>query len=104
MMPNTIPASLMQDRYWASIIHLFSNHSKLKTVFNTKYFDLEIGEIKVTSLKRLASPWSQSEKFMLNLALHLFNERNKVNLSDMDYLDDYNKKLALEAISIRFRG
>ncbi|WP_268874254.1 hypothetical protein [Sutcliffiella cohnii] len=39
---------------------------------------------------------------MLKLALHLFNERNKVNLGDMDYLDDSNKKLAIEAIKLRY--
>jgi hypothetical protein len=78
------------------------NHSKLKSVFTTKYFDLENGSIKIAALKKMAGPWSQSEKFMLNLALHLYNERNKVNLSDMDYLDSYNRKLAMEAITKRF--
>jgi fumarate hydratase subunit alpha len=40
-MANPIPVSLMHDRYWASVIHLFSKHSKLKTVFTAKYFDLD---------------------------------------------------------------
>lgn len=98
----TIPNHISTDRYWKGVIHLFKNNWKLKSVFNTKYFDMECGEIKITALKRIAGPWSQSEKFMLNLALHLYNERNKVNLSDMDYLDEYNKKLAFEAIKMRF--
>ncbi|MFF2449327.1 hypothetical protein ACFVSW_19995 [Neobacillus sp. NPDC058068] len=97
-----IPTYLLKDCYWKGVIHLFQNHYKLQDVFNTKYFDLENGNIKIASLKKLAGPWSQSEKFMLNLALHLYNERNKFNLSDMDYLDDYNKKLAMEAITLRF--
>lgn len=101
-MPATIPSYIANDRYWKGVIHLFKNHSKLQSCFSTKFFDLDAGIIKITSLKRVAAPWSQSEKFMLNLALHLYNERNKVNLSDMDYLDDYNKKLAMEAISLRF--
>lgn len=99
---TTIQNHLSRDRYWKGVIHLFQNNAKLKSVFTTKYFDMENGSIKITSLKRVAAPWSQSEKFMLYLALHLYNESNKVNLSDMDYLDDYNKKLALEAIKLRF--
>lgn len=101
-MPTVIPNNLLKDRYWASVIHLFKNHSKLQSCFTTKYFDLKAETIKIATLKKTAAPWSSSEKFMLNLALHLFNERNKVNLSDMDCLDNYNKKLALEAIQIRF--
>ncbi|SMQ75786.1 hypothetical protein SAMN05444673_2544 [Bacillus sp. OV166] len=97
-----IPNYLATDRYWKGVIHLFQNSSKLKSLFTTKYFDLENGSIKITALKRAAAPWSQSEKFMLNLALHLYNDSNKVNLSEMDYLDDYNKKLAMEAITLRF--
>lgn len=100
---NIIPSSLLRDRYWGSLIHLFKNHQKLRGVFTTKFFDMKEGTIKVQSLKRNAGPWSNSEKVMLNLALHLFNERNKFNLSDLDCLDDNNKKLALEAMQIRFK-
>lgn len=100
----TIPAHLMRDRYWKSLIHIFLNCSKLKICFTTKYFDLEDCNVKVAALKNLSKPWSSSERFMLNLALHLFNENNKVNLSDMDYLDENNRKIALEAIRMRFNG
>lgn len=103
-MTNTIPAALMQNRHWASVIYLFSNQSKLNMVFNTKYFDLEDGVINISALKRNAAPWSNSEKVMLRLALHLYNEQHKFNLSDLDYLDDCNKKLAFDAIKIRFRA
>jgi hypothetical protein len=98
----SINASLLKDRYWASLIHLFQSQWKLKQVFTPKYFDLNSEIVHVQSLKRTAAPWSHSEKIMLNLALHLFNERNKFNLSDLDYLDDFNKRLAMEAIKIRF--
>lgn len=98
----TLPSYIAKDMYWKGVIHLFQNNSKLKGLFTTKYFDLESGSIKITALKRAAAPWSQSEKFMLNLALHLYNDSNKVNLSDMDYLDDCNRKLAMEAITLRF--
>ena len=99
---KSIPPQLLNDRYWRGIIHLFQNHYKLNSVFNTKYFDLESGDVRVTALKRVAAPWSESEKFVLALALHFFNERNKVNLSDMDYLDDENKRLCIEAIKFRY--
>lgn len=103
-MSNQIPVHLAKDRYWSSLIHLFKNHPKLKQMFTTKYFDVEAEIIKIQSLKRNSAAWSNSEKIMLNLALHLFNERNKFNLSDLDYLDSNNKKLAFEAIRIRFYG
>jgi hypothetical protein len=100
---TTISGSLLKDRYWASLIHLFKNHWKLEQLFTTKYFNLDEEIVHIQSLKRKAAPWSHSEKIMLNLALHLFNERNKFNLSDLDYLDDKNKQLAFEAMKIRFR-
>ncbi|MEN2465941.1 hypothetical protein [Ornithinibacillus sp. JPR2-1] len=101
-MPATIPAAYATDKYWKGLIHLFQNHYKLKTLFTTKYFDFQNGLIKTVALKRAAAPWSQSEKFMLYLALHLYNENNKVNLSDLDYLDDHNKKIAFEAMKFRY--
>ncbi|KAB2335898.1 hypothetical protein F7732_00295 [Bacillus mesophilum] len=101
-MGEVIPSYMSNDRYWRAVIYLFKNNAKLQSVFTTKYFDLEAGTIKITALKRNAAPWSSSEKFMLNLALHLFNQNNKLNLSDMDLLDDHNKKLAMEAIKLRF--
>ncbi|WP_445486461.1 hypothetical protein [Niallia sp. 03133] len=103
-MSYVIPAHLSKDRYWASLIHLFKNHAKLKQVFTTKYFDMEGETVSMQALKRNSGSWSHSEKIMLNLALHLFNERNKFNLTDIDYLDSNNRKLAFEAIRIRFYG
>lgn len=101
-MSVSIPTYIATDRYWKPVLHLFSNHYKLQSCFNTKYFDMEEGLIKVAALKRLAAPWSQSEKFMLNLAIHLYTNDGKLDLSNMDYLDDYNKKLVMEAITYRF--
>jgi hypothetical protein len=102
-MSKTIPSHLYRDRYWASMLHLFQNHWKLKSAFTTKYFDLEREEVKAQSLKKGSAAWSSSEKIMMQLALHLFNERHKFNLSDLDYLDEDNKALALSAIKIRFK-
>ncbi|MDR9857843.1 MULTISPECIES: hypothetical protein [unclassified Paenibacillus] len=99
---STIPADLMKDRYWRGTLHLFLNQPRLKSVCTTKYIDVNNRIIKVDALKRQAQPWSHSEKFMLQLALHLFNERHKVNLSDMDFLDSNNKRLAFQAMQMRF--
>lgn len=98
----TTDHELLTDRYWRGILLIFSRHSKLRSFLNTKYFDLDGGSVKVEELKKVSRPWSNSERFMLHLALHLFNERNKVNLSDMDMLDPSNKQLALDAIRYRF--
>ncbi|MFC5647651.1 hypothetical protein ACFPYJ_00620 [Paenibacillus solisilvae] len=99
---SSIPAQLLIDRYWRSTLYLFMNHSKLQHFLTPKYFDFEEGSIEVTALKRIAKPWSKSERFMLDLAFHLYNEQHIVNLSDMDYLDDRNRALAMDAIRLRF--
>jgi len=100
-MANISP-SLLRSRHWRSMIYLFQNHPKLQKHFTTKYFDLENETIKIRSLKLLAKPWSDSEKFMLDLALHLFNDSNKVDLGRMDYLDQNNTIMALKAIELRY--
>lgn len=92
----------MNDRYWRSMLFIFGQNAKLSSLLTTKYFDMQNGVVKIDKLKRESKPWAESEKFMLHLALHLYSERNKVNLSDMDYLDANNKKIALKAIQIRF--
>lgn len=97
-----LPEHLLNDRYWRGTLYLFINNSKLKQYFIPTFFDLEEGIVEAEKLKKKSNPWSQSEKFMLRLALHLFNERHAVNLSDMDYLDTRNKALAMEAIRLRF--
>jgi hypothetical protein len=103
-MSKSISPSLLRDRYWASLIHLFQNNSRLNGLFTDKYFDIDSGTVEIQKLKKATSGWSNSEKIMMNLALHLFNERNKFNLSDLDYLDSYNKKLAFEAMIMRFKN
>lgn len=97
-----VPTRLFEDRYWRGVLHIFMNQAKLQHYFTLQYFDLSTRTIKAASLKQLAKPWSQSERFMLNLALHLYNEQHKVNLSDMDYLDSNNKEIAFEAIRFRY--
>jgi len=98
-----IPNELLSDRYWRGTLHIFMNCPKLQE-YSATYIDFDERSINSEGLKRAARPWSNSERFMLNLALHLFNEDNKVNLSDMDYLDPMNRKIALKAIQMRFAG
>ena len=91
------------DRHWMALLHIFKNNGKLSSLLTTKYFNLDDRIIHIRKLREVSKPWSESEKFMLDLALHLFNQRNKVNLSGMDHLDFYNMNLAIEAIRIRFK-
>ncbi|MDP4095445.1 hypothetical protein OIN60_01390 [Paenibacillus sp. P96] len=98
-----IPQHLLADRYWRGALYIFTECEKLQRYVGT-YIDFEEYTIDSVGLKRISKPWSESEKFMLNLALHLFNEKNNVNLSGMDYLDSNNKAIALKAIQLRFAG
>lgn len=97
-----IPIELQQDRFWSGLLHLFCNMPKLKMYLRPEFVDIENQDVHADALLKIAGPWSPSEKFMLNLALHLFNEIHIVNLSDMDRLDFNNKKMALRAIQKRF--
>lgn len=89
---------------WATVLYLFQNHSKLQNYLKYENFDLDNGLINVKHLLKLSKPWSKSEKFMLYLAIHLFNGEVNVDLNDMDYLDSNNKKLVRKALEIRFKG
>lgn len=92
------------DRRWIALLHIFKNNGRLSPLLTTRYVDIDKRIVHIRKLREVSKPWSQSEKFMLNLALHLFNESNKlVNLSDMDYLDSHNLNLAIEAIRFRFK-
>lgn len=101
-MAKKVPEHIARDRYWKPVLHLFQNNAKLRTLFTTKYFNLENGLIKVDALKRSTSKWSQTEKFMVNVAIHLYTNNGRLDLSNMDHLDDFNRKLVLEAITLRF--
>lgn len=96
-----VPNELLKDRYWKGTLHIFAQSPKLQGYIRT-HIDFIDQTINISGLKYISRPWSPSEKFMLNLALHLYNERNKVNLSDIDYLDSNNKQIALHAIKLRF--
>lgn len=87
-----IPEYLLKDRFWKGTLYLFSQHPKLKQVFTTTYFNFEEGTVDGKQLQVTAKAWSRSEKAILNLALHLYNERFLFNLSDLDYLYKLNER------------
>lgn len=90
------------DKYWRSLLFIFQNTPRLHPLLTTQYMNPKQGVVHTTKLRAASKCWSQSEKFMLQLALHLFNESNRVNISDMDYLDSRQKEIAFEALRIRF--
>lgn len=98
---NVVPLEFAKDRHWKGTLYIFLNHHKLSKYFST-HIDENNCSINVTGLKKISKSWSPSEKFMLNLALHLHSKVNKIDLSDMDLLDERNKRIALEAIKLRF--
>lgn len=90
------------DCFWRGMLHIFQNHGKLQRYMTTAYMDPKAGTVRIRKLKEESKPWSPSEKFMLALALHLYNPSNKVDLAGMDSLDSNNVRIALEAIRIRY--
>lgn len=98
-----IPQEMLQDRYWKGALHIFMNCPKLQRYVVT-HIDFDVRTINAAELLNISKPWSRSEKCMLRLALHLFNEQYAINLSDIDYLDQNNKEIALKAIRLRFAG
>ncbi len=98
-----LPDELKKDRYWSGALHIFANHSKLKLYIN-QFIDFEELSLDVDGFERISRSWSPADKFMLRLALHLFNGQSAIDLSLMDRLDSNNKKLAFKAIQLRFAG
>jgi hypothetical protein len=100
---NSIQYLRNRDPYWAAVLFLFTNHSKLQNYLTDDYINIYEGIIEEEKLKKLSKPWSRSEKFVLQLALHLYSGRGKLDLNDIDYLDDENKRLVIEAMKLRFK-
>ncbi|KZN99988.1 MULTISPECIES: hypothetical protein [Bacillus] len=93
--------NLTGDRNWDTMMHLFLEHPKL-----SKYLDCvdqENGYIEKEKLKKLSAPWSTSEKFVLDFALHLYDADHHVNLHQIDYLDVHNRALIFGAFGYRFQ-
>ncbi|GAA0390168.1 hypothetical protein [Paenibacillus motobuensis] len=92
------------DRRWKALLYIFQNTPRLEPLLTTQYMNPKKGILHIQRLRVATKGWSQSEKFMMALALHLYSESNKVNLSDMDYLDFHHKGVAFEALRIRFNN
>jgi hypothetical protein len=90
--------------YMDTVTFLFSNHSKLQSYLTEEFINIYEGIIEEDKLRSIAKSWSRSEKFVLNLALHLYSGQGKIDLNDIDYLNLENKRLVMEALKIRFRG
>lgn len=96
-----VPAHLRSDRYWRALLYIFSRQPTLRAFLSPAYFNFEQEEVEVKKLQRL--PLGSGLEFMVQLALHLFNDRHPINLAALAGLDAYNYDLAMEAINIRFK-
>ena len=84
--------------------YIFLNHEKLrKEVESGELVNLESQIIRSHALREKARKWTISERFLLHLALNLFNFCCvKVDLSRIDRLNEKERDIALTAIRIRF--
>lgn len=87
---------------WSALLYLFQNHSTLQKYFKSDYFDLDNGLIYLDQLLQVSKSLSTTEQFVLQLALNLFNGRVNIDLNYIDYLDQNNRQLLIEALKIRF--
>ncbi len=100
-----VPTNLITDRYWRSALYLMTSRA-LRDVVLPHYYDFKKEIIEIHKLKKVRG-LSHSQDFLLSLALHLFNDTNKLpkdGLTGLSYLDSENFKLAIEAIIIRYNG
>lgn len=100
----TLPSWAKENNYWHSSLHILCALADREPKFlHLLYFvNLDESTIDFFAIKRAVSSSSHCEKIMVNLAAHLFNETHEFNLSDLDYLDGRNMKIALRAIGLRF--
>ncbi|MEK4141124.1 hypothetical protein NST48_09230 [Paenibacillus sp. FSL M7-0547] len=97
-----IPDHLHHDRYWRGLLHIFTNHNKLKQLLsNPALIDFEELTVHVDELIKASKSWSPSEKYMLTVALHLFNGINSIDIDPADRLDDKNTAILREALLLR---
>jgi hypothetical protein len=102
-----LPPPLQQDRYWLALAVIFVNVPALYWTINT-YVHPGKSYVAADALKKnVFRKLSSGELFMGTLALHLFNDVNKLpkdGLSGLRSLDSYNLDLALHAIRISAGG
>jgi hypothetical protein len=100
----SLPRWAKDDVYWHSSLSILCSmvDRDQKSRHLLHYVDLDESSIDFFAIKQAISSLSHSEKIMVNLAAHLFNETHEFKLSDLDYLDGRNMKVALRAIGLRF--
>lgn len=98
-----IPDHLHQDRYWRGLLHIFTNHNKLKQFLsNPEFIDFEELTIHSDRMLEASNSWSVCEKFMLEVALHMYNGIHKIDLSLADRMDEGNTVILLKALQLRY--
>lgn len=94
---------MFYNSQYHALRYIFVNHPKLKKLIGGPYINLEGQLIDVNSLKALARKWTFNERFLLDLALNLFEvDGTKVDLSRINRLNEKQREIALTAIRIRF--
>lgn len=100
-----LPEWVKNDPYWHSALYVLQKMIERDPKFlelTRKFIDLETASVSFRDMKKAVERWAHSEKIMVALAAHLFNEIHEFNLSDLDYLDSNNKQVAVTAIRVRF--
>lgn len=84
--------------------YIFLNHEKLrKEIEIGELVNLESQIIRYNLLREKSRKWSVNERFLLHLALNLFDFCCiKVDMSRIDRLSENERDIALTAIRIRF--
>ncbi len=98
-----VPEHLRQDRYWRSILYTFTQQPYLKGLI-PEYFNFQTQEIDCPGLRKLNISYGLN--FLIKLATHLYNDGHRLppdGLTGLAHLDDFNYRLAIQAINIRFK-
>lgn len=102
---NLLPKELHEDQYYLPLALIFAN---MPALFDRWPRYCKPGNVNIPGLKKdIFGHLSSGELFMAKLALHLFNDCNKLpaeGLLDLRRLDSYNFDLAMHAINIFTRG
>lgn len=99
-------SNLEQDREWGPLLLIIRFLDKKAGKGLMAYVDMERQTVNINGL--LDQNMSSGEKFLINLAAHLFNCADYPlphdGLGDMDVLGGEHLAVALKAIAMRFGG
>lgn len=102
----SLPQWVKDDVFWHGSLFILGSMVEREPKFRPllhKFVNLDESTIDFFGMKKAVSSWSHSEKIMIKLAAHLFNQIHKFNLSDLNYLGSKNMKIALKAMEIRYQ-